>query len=50
MTDKGAIDKFVWLLNSKHPQICEKAIWALANIAGDRARYRDEIIKTGGLD
>jgi len=32
------------------PDIAEQAIWAIGNIAGDCASYRDLILKGGGLD
>jgi hypothetical protein len=28
----------------------EQAIWAIGNIAGDGARYRDYVLECGGMD
>jgi importin subunit alpha-1 len=39
----------VKLLSSKHLEIAEQAIWALGNVAGDCAIYRDMILKSKGL-
>lgn len=48
--DKGGIPLFCKLLSSPHKDIAEQAIWALGNIAGDCASYRDMILKNKGLD
>ena len=37
------------MLSSSHLEIAEQAIWALGNVAGDCAIYRDMILKSGGL-
>ena len=31
----GAVQLFLQLLNSKHHNVCEQAVWALGNIIGD---------------
>lgn len=38
------------MLTSPYVEVAEQAIWALGNIAGDCALYRDMILKCGGLD
>lgn len=59
--DKGGIACFVKLLHSPRAPVAEqvinnltsliilKAIWALGNIAGDSAGFRDLILQWGGL-
>lgn len=46
----GAIPKFVALLKSQEENVCEQAIWALGNIAGDGPLFRDQVIDTGAVD
>ena len=48
--DKGAIPLFVKLLSENRPGIAEQAIWAVGNIAGDCAYYRDAVLKAGGME
>lgn len=47
--DKGGIPCFIRLLQSKRAEVAEQAIWALGNIAGDSAVFRDLILKYQGL-
>ncbi len=42
-----AVPKFVNLLNSDQPNVCEQAVWALGNIIGDGPACRDFCIKEG---
>lgn len=49
VVDKGAISSFIGLLESKYAVLAEQAIWAIANIAGDNTRNRDELISRGVL-
>jgi len=37
------------LLKSPNPELKEQAVWALGNIAGDSATFRDMILRAGGL-
>lgn len=46
----GAIPKFVALLKSQEENVCEQAIWALGNIAGDGPQFRDLVINAGAVD
>jgi len=48
--DKGGITLFINLLKSPHIDVAEQAIWALGNISGDSATYRDMVLKCGGLE
>jgi len=48
--DKGGIPHFIRLLKSKRAEVAEQAIWAIGNIAGDSAQFRNMILKLGGLD
>ena len=41
----GAVPYFVALLKSSDPNVCEQAVWALGNIAGDGPALRDEILQ-----
>ncbi|XP_077869340.1 importin subunit alpha-1-like [Saccoglossus kowalevskii] len=47
VVDHNAVPAFVKLLSSEHPNVCEQAVWALGNIAGDGTDYRDYVIRTG---
>lgn len=37
------------LLQSTELNVCEQAVWALGNIAGDGAKFRDKVICAGIL-
>jgi len=45
----GAVPHFVKLLSSVDANVCEQAVWALGNIAGDGPSLRDEVIGAGIL-
>jgi len=45
--ESGAVGPFVALLSSPNSNVCEQAVWALGNIAGDGAELRDLVIKCG---
>lgn len=49
ITEKGAIPKFIALLDSQYPNLQDQAIWSLGNIAGEGNTYRDLIIDCGIL-
>lgn len=43
----GAVPRFLQLLNSPAPNVCEQAVWALGNVIGDGPVLRDYVIKLG---
>lgn len=43
----GAVTYFMNLLESKHQNVCEQAVWALGNIIGDGPTLRDYVIRHG---
>jgi len=45
----GAVPYFVKLLSSEDDNVCEQAVWALGNIAGDGPTLRDKVIEAGIL-
>ena len=47
VVEAGAVPPFVKLLSSPNSNVCEQAVWALGNIAGDGAELRDLVIKCG---
>jgi len=49
VVDSNAIPIFVRLLNSPNEEVREQAVWALGNIAGDSAAFRDLILNVGIL-
>ncbi len=42
--ENGAVGPFIQLLKSPNEQVREQAVWALGNIAGDSASYRDMVL------
>jgi len=50
VVDHGAVQCFVTLLLSNHAQVCEQAVWALGNIAGDGPMFRDHVISCGAVE
>lgn len=49
MVNAGAVPHFVSLLSSRDQNVCEQAVWALGNIAGDGSDLRDFVISNGIL-
>ncbi|KAG8520682.1 Importin subunit alpha-8, partial [Galemys pyrenaicus] len=45
----GGIQPLIGLLSSLHMTVCEQAIWALGNIAGDGPQLRDIIISSNAV-
>lgn len=45
----GAVQLFLNLLNLLRPELCERAVWALGNIAGDGPELRDYLISVDFL-
>ena len=50
VVDSGAVPLLVQLLHSKDMQVCEQALWALANISGDGPKCRDYVISNGIIE
>jgi importin subunit alpha-1 len=50
LVDKGVIPVMVGILDSKYLTVVEQTIWAIANIAGDNSRNRDELLSYGIMD
>ena len=49
LIDKGALPLFISLLGSNHKNIVEQSIWALGNIAGEDAYFKNLILKEGAI-
>jgi len=47
--EPNAVSYFVKLLSSEDANVCEQAVWALGNIAGDGPVLRDAVINAGIL-
>ena len=50
VVELGAITPLVKLLSSPNSNVCEQALWALGNIAGDGSELRDLAISFGIID
>lgn len=48
--NNGAVGPLVRLLSSPSPEVREQAVWALGNIAGDGARFRDYVLQSGVME
>ena len=46
----GAVPLLIQLLKSSQPFVCEQAVWALGNIAGDGSECRDYVIGQGLIE
>lgn len=47
--NNNGIPMFIQLLGSPNPEVKEQAVWALGNIAGDSASFRDLVTQAGGV-
>ena len=50
VVDAGAVPRFVTLLTSESPELCNQAVCVLGNIAGDDPTMRDLIIESGAVE
>jgi len=50
IVDHGAVPLLVSLLSSSNPDVREQAVWALGNIAGDGAPFRDCVLRAGVME
>jgi len=50
VVEANAVPAFVNLLKSPNSNVCEQAVWALGNIAGDGAELRDLVIQCGIIE
>ncbi|OAF69679.1 Importin subunit alpha-1 [Intoshia linei] len=50
VVNQGAVPYFIRLLNSKHQNVCEQSVWALGNIIGEGAQFRDLVLEHGLMD
>ncbi|XP_050392715.1 importin subunit alpha-1 isoform X1 [Patella vulgata] len=50
VVNEGAVVDFIKLLDSPHQNVCEQAVWALGNIAGDGPELRDHVTMAGIVD
>lgn len=46
----GAVPKLILLLDHCDTRIAEQSVWALGNIAGEGASYRDMLIQKGVVE
>eukprot|EP01079_Euglenida_sp_SAG-EU17-18_P012675 gene12675-2318_t len=49
VVDAGSIPALVQMLSGGCPQVQMQSAWCLANIAGDRAAFRDDILISGAM-
>ncbi|KAM5305494.1 LOW QUALITY PROTEIN: importin subunit alpha-8-like [Glossophaga mutica] len=47
--EEGAIQTLVELLSSLHVTVCEQAVWALGNRAGDGPEFKDFVISSNAI-
>jgi len=47
--EMGAVPIFVQLLSSPNDDVCEQAVWAIGNIAGDSPQCRDYVLANNAL-
>jgi importin subunit alpha-6/7 len=48
--NNNAVPPLVNLLSSPSPEVREQAVWALGNIAGDGAMFRDYVLQSGVME
>lgn len=50
LLNNGAVVPLVQLLSSPSPEVREQAVWALGNIAGEGANFRDYVLASGAIE
>ncbi len=50
VVNEGVVDDFVAMLSSQSEDVRDQCIWALANIAGESAEFRNVVLEAGAME